>query len=79
MAIVQEKRTELSENFTCNTLDEVHKVLTDFRDTRSDIDWGLQVQLLKDSRLWFVVARASIIETDIQYQKPFNRPYDGEN
>ena len=79
MAIVQEKRTELSENFTCNTIDEVHTVLTDFTGNRSDIDWDLQVQFLKDSRLWFVVARASIVETDIQYKKLFNRPYDGEN
>ena len=79
MSVVQEKRTELSENFTCNTIDEVYKVLTDFIDNRSDIDWDLQVQFLKDSRLWFVVARASIVETDIQYKKPFNIPYDGEN
>ena len=67
MSIVQEKRTDLSENFTCDTIDEVHSVLKDFIDNRSDIDWDLQVQFLKDSRLWFVVARASIIEGDIQY------------
>lgn len=67
MAIVQDKRTELSENFTCNSVDEVHVVLTEFIDNRTDIDWDLQVQFLKDSKLWLVVARASVIEGDIQY------------
>ena len=68
MGIIQDKRTELSENFTCNTVDEVHKVLTEFRDNRTDeADWDLQVQFLKDSKLWLVVARASVIEGDIQY------------
>jgi len=68
MAIIQDKRTELSENFTCNTIDEVHKVLTEFTDNRtSEADWDLQVQFLKDSKLWLVVARASVIEGDIQY------------
>mgnify|MGYP003660536902 CR=1 FL=1 len=59
MAIVQDKRTELSENFTCNTIDEVYNVLQEFIDNR--------VQFLKDSKLWLVVARASVIEGDIQY------------
>jgi len=68
MSIIQDKRTELSENFTCNTIDEVHKVLTEFIDNRADeANWDLQVQFLKDSRLWLVVARASVIEGDIQY------------
>lgn len=68
MAIVQDKRTELSENFTCNTIDEVHTVLQEFVDDRTDeVDWDLQVKFLKDSRLWLVVARASVIEADIQY------------
>ena len=67
MGIVQDKRTELSENFTCNTIDEVHKVLTHFIENRKEADWDLQVQFLKDSRLWLVVARASVIEGDIQY------------
>ena len=68
MGIVQDKRTELSENFTCNTVDEVHKVLTEFIDNRTDeADWDLQVQFLKDSKLWLVVARASVVEADIQY------------
>jgi hypothetical protein len=68
MAIVQDKRTELSENFTCNTIDEVHTVLQEFVDDRADaVDWDLQVQFLKDSKLWLVVARASVIEADIQY------------
>jgi|TARA_B110000902_G_scaffold249703_1_gene308143 hypothetical protein len=68
MAIVQDKRTELSENFTCNTIDEVHAVLQEFVDDRADeVDWDLQVQFLKDSKLWLVVARASVIEADIQY------------
>jgi|TARA_R110000787_G_scaffold218049_1_gene326753 hypothetical protein len=68
MAIVQDKRTELSENFTCNTIDEVHDVLQEFVDDRADeVDWDLQVQFLKDSKLWLVVARASVIEADIQY------------
>ena len=68
MAIVQDKRTELSENFTCNTIDEVHTVLQEFIDNRTDeADWDLQVQFLKDSKLWLVVARASVIEGDIQY------------
>ena len=68
MAIVQDKRTELSENFTCNTIDEVHTVLQEFVDDRADeIDWDLQVQRLKDSKLWLVVARANVIEADIQY------------
>jgi hypothetical protein len=68
LGIVQDKRTELSENFTCNTVDEVHKVLTEFIDNRTDeADWDLQVQFLKDSKLWLVVARASVVETDIQY------------
>ena len=68
MAIIQDKRTELSENFTCNTIDEVHKVLTDFVDNRKEeAYWDLDVKFLKDSKLWLVVARASIIETDIQY------------
>jgi len=76
MAIIQDKRTELSENFTCNTIDEVHTVLMDFVESehseridseRSDIDWDLQVQFLKESKLWLVVARASVIEGDIQY------------
>ncbi len=68
MAIIQEKRTELNENFTCNTIDEVHKVLMDFVDSeRTDIDWDLQVQFLKVSKLWLVVARASVMEGDIEY------------
>ena len=68
MAIVQDKRTELSENFTCNTIDEVHDVLQEFVDDRADeVDWDLQVQFLKDSKLWLVVARASVIESDIEY------------
>ena len=68
MAIVQDKRTELSENFTCNTIDEVHDVLQEFVDDRADeVDWDLQVQFLKDSKLWLVVARASVIEADIRY------------
>ena len=68
MAIIQDKRTELSENFTCNTIDEVHKVLTDFVDNRKEeAYWDLQVQFLKDSTLWLVVARASVVEGDIQY------------
>ena len=68
MAIVQDKRTELSENFTCNTIDEVHDVLQEFVDDRADeVDWDLQVKFLKDSKLWLVVARASVIEADIQY------------
>ena len=68
MAIVQDKRTELSENFTCNTIDEVHDVLQEFVDDRADeVDWDLQVPFLKDSKLWLVVARASVIEADIQY------------
>ena len=68
MSIVQDKRTELSENFTCNTKDEVHSVLTEFTDNRtSEANWDLQVQFLKDSKLWLVVARASVIEGDIQY------------
>ena len=68
MAIIQDKRTELSENFTCNTVGEVHDILQEFIDDRADeIDWDLQVQFLKDSRLWLVVARASVIEADIQY------------
>ena len=68
MGIVQDKRTELSENFTCDTLEEVHKILTNFRDNRiSEADWDLQVQFLKDSKLWLVVARASVIVGDIQY------------
>jgi hypothetical protein len=68
LGIVQDKRTELSENFTCNTVDEVHKVLTEFIDNRTDeADWDLQVQFLKDSKLWLVVARASVVEADIQY------------
>ena len=68
MAIIQDKRTELSENFTCNTVDEVHDVLQEFIDDRADeIDWDLQVQRLKDSKLWLVVARANVIEADIQY------------
>tara|TARA_R110000823_G_C15795935_1_gene486662 strand:+ start:227 stop:436 length:210 start_codon:yes stop_codon:yes gene_type:complete len=68
MAIVQDKRTELSENFTCNTIDEVYNVLQEFIDNRTDeADWDLQVQFLKDSKLWLVVARASVIEGDIQY------------
>lgn len=68
MGIVQDKRTELSENFTCNTIDEVYTVLTEFTDNRtSEADWDLQVQFLKDSKLWLVVARASVIEGDIQY------------
>ena len=68
MGIVQDKRTELSENFTCNTIDEVHSVLKEFTDNRTDeADWDLQVQFLKDSKLWLVVARASVIEGDIQY------------
>jgi hypothetical protein len=58
----------LSENFTCNTIDEVHNVLKEFIDNRTDeADWDLQVQFLKDSKLWLVVARASVIEGDIQY------------
>ena len=32
-----------------------------------EADWDLQVQFLKDSKLWLVVARASVIEGDIQY------------
>ena len=68
MGIVQDKRTELSENFTCNTIDGVRTVLTEFIDNRtSEADWDLQVQFLKDSKLWLVVARASVIEGDIQY------------
>jgi hypothetical protein len=68
MAIIQDKRTELSENFTCNTVDEVHDILQEFIDDRTDeIDWDLQVQRLKDSKLWLVVARASVIEADIEY------------
>ena len=68
MAIIQDKRTELSENFTCNTIDEVHKVLTDFVDNRKEeAYWDLQVQFLKDSTLWLVVARASVVEGDIKY------------
>jgi len=68
LGIVQDKRTELSENFTCNTIDEVHSVLTEFTDNRTgEADWDLQVQFLKDSKLWLVVARASVIEGDIQY------------
>ena len=68
MGIVQDKRTELSENFTCNTIDEVYNVLQEFIDNRTDeADWDLQVQFLKDSKLWLVVARASVIEGDIQY------------
>mgnify|MGYP003654081181 FL=1 len=68
MAIVQDKRTELSENFSCNTIDEVYNVLQEFIDDRTDeADWDLQVQFLKDSKLWLVVARASVIEGDIQY------------
>ena len=68
MAIVQDKRTELSENFTCNTIDEVHDVLQEFVDDRADeVDWDLQVKFLKDSKLWLVVARASVIEADIRY------------
>jgi hypothetical protein len=76
MAIIQDKRTELSENFTCNTVDEVHDILQEFIDDRrvpddwnstDEIDWDLQVQFLKDSKLWLVVARASVIEGDIQY------------
>ena len=67
MGIVQDKRTELVENFTCNTIDEVHKVLTDLDNQRDEVDWNLDVKFLKDSKLWLVVARASIIEEDIQY------------
>ena len=68
MGIVQDKRTELSENFTCDTIDEVNTILTEFTDNRtSEADWDLQVQFLKDSKLWLVVARASVIEGDIQY------------
>ena len=68
MAIIQDKRTELSENFTCNTVDEVHDILQEFIDDRTEeIDWDLQVQRLKDSKLWLVVARASVIEADIEY------------
>ena len=68
MSIIQDKRTELSENFTCNTIDEVHEVLTEFTNNRADeANWDLQVQFLKDSNLWLVVARASVIEGDIQY------------
>ena len=68
MGIVQDKRTELSENFTCNTIDEVYNVLQEFIDNRTgEADWDLQVQFLKDSKLWLVVARASVIEGDIQY------------
>tara|TARA_R110000824_G_scaffold203224_1_gene387616 strand:+ start:229 stop:438 length:210 start_codon:yes stop_codon:yes gene_type:complete len=68
MAIIQDKRTELSENFTCNTVDEVHDVLQEFIDDRADeIDWDLQVKRLNDSKLWLVVARASVIESDIEY------------
>ncbi len=68
MSIVQDKRTELSENITCNTIDEVHTVLQGFVDDRADeVDWDLKVQFLKDSKLWLVVARASVIEADIQY------------
>jgi hypothetical protein len=68
LAIIQDKRTELSENFTCNTIDEVHKVLTDFVDNRKEeAYWDLQVQFLKDSTLWLVVARASVVEGDIKY------------
>lgn len=66
MSIVQDKRTELSENFTCNTIDEVQQVLTEV-DNRTFADWDLDVKFLKDSKLWLVVARASIIEADIQY------------
>ena len=68
MAIIQDKRTELSENFTCNTIDEVYNVLQEFIDNRTgEANWDLQVQFLKDSTLWLVVARASVIEGDIQY------------
>ena len=68
MGIVQDKRTELSENFTCNTIAEVNTILTEFTDNRAgEADWDLQVQFLKDSKLWLVVARASVIEGDIQY------------
>jgi hypothetical protein len=67
LGIVQDKRTELVENFTCNTIDEVHKVLTDLDNQRDEVDWNLDVKFLKDSKLWLVVARASIIEEDIQY------------
>jgi len=40
----------------------------DFVDSeRTDIDWDLQVQFLKVSKLWLVVARASVMEGDIEY------------
>ena len=67
MSIVQDKRTELVENFTCNTIDEVHKVLTDLDNRKDEADWDLDVKFLKGSKLWLVVARANIVEADIQY------------
>ena len=67
MAIIQDKRTELIENFTCNTIDEVHKVLTDLDNRKDEADWDLDVKFLKGSKLWLVVARANIVEADIQY------------
>ena len=67
MAIIQDKRTELIENFTCNTIDEVHKVLTDLDNRKDEANWDLDVKFLKDSTLWLVVARASVVEGDIKY------------
>ena len=49
-------------------MDEGHDVLQEFIDDRADeIDWDLQVKRLNDSKLWLVVARASVIESDIEY------------
>ncbi len=67
MTIIQDKRTELIENFTCNTIDEVHKVLTDLDNRKDEANWDLDVKFLKDSTLWLVVARASVVEGDIKY------------
>jgi hypothetical protein len=67
LAIIQDKRTELIENFTCNTIDEVHKVLTDLDNRKDEANWDLDVKFLKDSTLWLVVARASVVEGDIKY------------
>ena len=67
MAIIQDKRTELIENFTCNTIDEVHKVLTDLDNRKDEANWDLDVKFLKVSTLWLVVARASVVEGDIKY------------
>jgi len=67
LAIIQDKRTELIENFTCNTIDEVHKVLTDLDNRKDEANWDLDVKFLKVSTLWLVVARASVVEGDIKY------------